>query len=152
MKKKRASATYDRVSVICDNVKLPFARKFIKKVAARILSLLNERGTYLSILFVNDTKMSELNYKYRKTGKATDCLAFPMREGTDRNLHPEMLGDVVISVEAARRNARTFRSTVRKETSLYIIHGILHLLGYKDTTSASIKRMKKLEEELLNRL
>ena len=55
-------------------------------------------------------------------------------------------------MDTARKNSRYFGSTVKKEISLYIIHGILHLLGFKDTTAPARKNMRRMEEGLLKRL
>lgn len=135
----------DRVSVIREKVNLPLSKVRIKKLAGRILSALKEKGAGVCIFFVSDAKMRKLNLKYRKIDRPTDCLAFPMREG-------RMLGDIVISVDTAKTNSRYFDSTVKKEITLYMVHGILHLLGFKDTTPSGKKRMRRMEEEIINRL
>ncbi len=135
----------NRVSVIHEKVDLPFSKIRIKKLADRILFALKEKDARVCIFFVSDAKIRELNLKYRKIDKPTDCLAFPMREG-------RMLGDIVISVDTAKINSRYFDSTVKKEITLYMVHGILHLLGFKDTTPSAKKRMRRMEEEIINRL
>lgn len=135
----------DRVSVIHEKVDLPLSKIRIKKLAGRILSELKEKNARVCIFFVSDAKMRELNLKYRKINRPTDCLAFPMREG-------KMLGDIAISMDTAKINSRYFDSTVKKEITLYMVHGILHLLGFKDTTPSGKKRMRRMEEEIINRL
>lgn len=134
-----------RVDVISEGVNLPLSKVRIKRLTSRILSELKKKNAGVCIFFVNDAKMRKLNLKYRKIDRPTDCLAFPMRESG-------MLGDIVISVDTARSNSRYFGSTVKKEISLYIIHGILHLLGFKDTSASARKKMRGMEEDVLKRL
>lgn len=141
-----------RVSVISEKIRLPLSKAKIKRLAEKILSILKEKNAKVCIFFVNDAKMRKMNLKYRGIDRPTDCLAFPMREGAGNKIHREILGDIVISVETARKNSGYFDSTVKKEISLYIIHGILHLLGLKDTTASARKRMRRMEEGLLKRL
>lgn len=142
----------NRVSVISEKVNLPLSKVQIKKLAGKVLSVLKEKNSKVCIFFVSDAKMRKMNLRYRKIDRPTDCLAFPMREGFGGKIHREILGDIVISVDTAKTNSRYFNSTVKKEISLYIIHGILHLLGFKDTTVSASKKMKRREEELLKQL
>lgn len=140
------------VSIISEGVTLPLPKAEIKRTAGKILSLLKERDSKIALVFVSDQRIRKLNRKYRRADRATDCLAFPMREGIDKRLNPQLLGDVVISVDAAKRNARLFGTSVKTEIKLYIIHGILHLLGFKDTALAGRKKMEGIQEDILRRL
>ena len=153
----------NRVSVISEKVNLPLSKVQIKKLAGKVLSVLKEKNSKVCIFFVSDAKMRKMNLRYRKIDRPTDCLAFPMREappfhqkgrdeGAGGKIHREILGDIMISVDTAKTNSRYFNSTVKKEVSLYIIHGILHLLGFKDTTVSASKKMRRREEELLKQL
>ncbi len=103
----------------------------------------------VSIILVTDNYIRELNRKYRGVEEATDVLAFPMQEGEFSGLHPQLLGDVVISVERAEEQAREFNHRLEEELSLLTIHGILHLLGYDDSTVRDRKRMKDKEKAIL---
>lgn len=133
------------VSVISKKAGLPFSKTRIKALTRRILSILKEEDSRVCIFFVNDAKMRSLNLKYRKVDRPTDCLAFPMREDG-------ILGDIAISADTARSNSKYFGSTLKKEIILYVIHGILHLLGFKDTTPSAKKRMRTMEKKVINRL
>jgi probable rRNA maturation factor len=84
----------------------------------------------LSLLFVNDLQIQALNRRYLRIDKPTNVLAFPMREGEFSVLHPQLLGDLVISVETAQRQKKRFGLDEMKMVTLLMIHGILHLLGY----------------------
>jgi probable rRNA maturation factor len=85
----------------------------------------------LSLLLVNDAQIQALNLRYLGRDKPTNVLAFPMREGEFSTLHPHLLGDLVISVETARRQMKRFGLDEMKMVILLMIHGILHLVGYE---------------------
>lgn len=114
-------------------------------MARRLLEYEGINDAELSILFVNDSEMQELNYKYRGEAVPTDVLAFPMQDVQC----PRLLGDVVISVETAKREAEARGYELDREMALYLTHGILHLLGYDDIRSADRKIMRRKEKELL---
>lgn len=100
----------------------------------------------LSLYFVGDTKSRDLNREYLKRDVPTDVLAFSMREGLDAD--NGLLGDVVISTHRALANAERFGTSVEEEITRYIVHGVLHLLGYDDEGQER-ERMREREEILL---
>ena len=122
----------------------------IVRCAEQVLKAMSEEEAELSLVLVNDMYIRNLNWKYRKNDFATDVLAFPMRD--EKGLSGEIIGDVVISVETARREARKRNKDIKDELDLYFVHGILHLLGYDDEKSRARKRMKAKERELLRLL
>jgi probable rRNA maturation factor len=86
-----------------------------------------------------------LNLQYRAKDKSTDVLSFPLAD----ELQPHLLGDVVISVETAARQAQRRRHSLREEIQTLLIHGILHLLGYDHEISRSEAiRMHRKEREV----
>lgn len=129
--------------------KVRIDRKKIAKRAEFILKVMGEKEAELSLLFVNDSYIRRLNWKYRKINSKTDVLAFSMREGSGLSKDSLILGDIVISTETAKREAARRRSSIQKEISLYLIHGILHLLGYDDRKTSGRKRMRQKQRELL---
>lgn len=124
----------------------------IERITKKVLELEKKKGFTLSITYVTDAQIRRLNKKYRGEDSYTDVLAFSMIEG--RHIRGEVgyLGDIVISLDAAKRQAKYFDSTKDKELKLYLIHGILHLLGYDDQTKRHIKKMKKRERELFKKV
>lgn len=101
-------------------------------------------------MFVGDEIMRELNRRFRGLDRTTDVLSFPMQEGLDSGVHPFLLGDVVISMDAASRQARRRRHSLEKEMDVLLIHGVLHLLGYDHTGSERQRReMRRRERQLL---
>jgi probable rRNA maturation factor len=125
----------------------------VRETAEKILSDLGCHGCELSILLVDDDEMTHLNLEYLARDHPTNVLAFPMREGEDTHLHPDLLGDVIISTETAEREAHHRGVTLQEEMALLLVHGILHLLGYDhegDPDEAATMEAK--EQEILNRL
>jgi probable rRNA maturation factor len=145
-------------------------RRWIAKQARKLLRLLNCPDDELSVLFVDDDEMAELNGRYRGEEIPTDVLAFPMREGLFVSLQPGLLGDVVISVETARRQIRPGGSSGRgtrsdagplevtggdplgKEVIRLLTHGALHLLGYDHQNPAGTRKMRAQERWCLQEL
>jgi probable rRNA maturation factor len=122
----------------------------------RSLSLHNVE---ISVLFVNDKKMRELNLQYRGKDKTTDVLSFPQIERFKpfKQLKPLErlipLGDIVISLPQAKRQSKEHGLTLYAEVSWLLIHGLLHLLGYDHETGAyRAGKMRKTEMELLAEL
>jgi len=104
----------------------------------------------LSVVFTGDEKIAQLNERYLGRKGPTNVLAFPMRNGAAGGFESRMLGDVVISVDAARREAAELGETVQNRVDRLIVHGILHLLGYDhERSSAEARRMEKEEKRLL---
>ena len=80
---------------------------------------------------------------------ATDVLAFAMQEGEFTQITPDLLGDVIISVETAQRQAQEAGHSVKQELGILLIHGLLHLAGYDHMTDEEAIRMQAKEKELL---
>ena len=107
----------------------------------------------LSILFVDDPYIRELNRNYLHRNKPTNVIAFPMGKGEFASLHPQLLGDLVISVETALRQSRQFGLTGMEMIVLLMIHGILHLVGYDHEGSRKEAReMTMKQKEIFQRV
>ena len=90
----------------------------------------------LSILFVDDDRMAAMNQEYLNRTGPTNVIAFPMREGPFGDVSPQLLGDVVISVDTTAREALNAGTSFDRRMGELLIHGILHLLGYDHETSS----------------
>jgi probable rRNA maturation factor len=141
----------NRIEITNKQRKIRLPQKKIKLLVKKILAFLNIRDKTLSVLFVDDEQIRNLNRIYRKKNLPTDVLAFSMQEGKFTHINPEILGDVVISVETAKKRAKEQNSTLFKEISLYLIHGILHLLGFNHSLKCK-KKIKRKEDELFLKL
>lgn len=99
----------------------------------------------ISVLLVDDEKIKELNKRHLRRHRPTDVISFRMWEGPFDKIHPEILGDVVVNVEQAKRSGKYFKW----ELSLYVVHGLLHLLGYIDDTKDNAAQMQKRCDKIL---
>ncbi len=130
-----------------DKVKLD--RLKIIRCARSVLENMQETDSELSLVFVTDSYIRKLNRRYRNIDSKTDVLAFSMREGVGLSKKSPILGDVIVSTETAKKEAKKRHIPIHKEVNLYIVHGILHLLGYNDEKPIDRKKMKRKEAELL---
>ncbi len=103
----------------------------------------------LSILFTNNEKIKTLNREYRSIDKATNVLSFSMREGISVPFD-NILGDIVISEEYARNEAKEMGITEEERIIQLLIHGVLHLIGYDHEKEAEYEKMKKKEDFYFN--
>ncbi len=104
----------------------------------------------LTIYVTTDAEIRVLNRKFHATNAATDVLSFPMRGGESQPR--PYIGDVVVSYDRARVQARAARWRIADELDLLAVHGILHLLGYDDLTPRKRGQMWKRQEEILGRV
>ena len=103
----------------------------------------------VSLTFVNDKFIQQLNKRYRGVDSPTDVLAFAMQEGSYAEINPGLLGDVVISVDTAERQAKELGHALERELAILLIHGLLHLVGYDHIEPSDAKLMRSKEEKIL---
>ncbi len=100
----------------------------------------------LNFIFCPDDYLLEINRKYLKHDYYTDIITFPYRQ------HPEPLeADIYISIDRVKENATNLGVSFQDELLRVIIHGVLHLLGYKDKSPEDLARMREMEEQCLQR-
>lgn len=100
------------------------------------------------MVLVDDGAIRRLNSQYLSRDRSTDVLAFPQQQGLS-SPQPHLLGDVVISVETAARQAKAQGHSLAHELAVLLIHGILHLVGYEDSTPSARRRMWAEQARLL---
>ena len=120
----------------------------LRKIAETLLRALKQSRAELSIALVGDREMRPLNARYRKKKQTTDVLSFLVE--TQPISGGKILGDVVISVEQARRQAKERGTTLKSEVVSLLIHGILHLLGYDHEKSPRQARIMLANERKLH--
>lgn len=128
------------------------------KVASKTLSLLGVKGTVgISLAMVGAKRIKSLNKKYRRVANTTDVLAFgasPAKK--DRFIEPpdkvRRLGEIIICLDAAKTQAKFFSHPLKEELAILLVHGILHLLGWRDETPKEKKEMREMEEKVLKGL
>ena len=109
----------------------------------------------VSVLYTDDSFISELNDQYRGEKNATDVLSFPMMSPEEMDIasgFPDVLGDIVISLDTAGRQAEERGVSLREEVGLLLIHGCLHLLGYDHDDPTGEAIMWQKQETALNLL
>ncbi len=133
--------------------KLKLNRSALKTRLGALLTSVGRKDAELSVLFVGDRAMRSLNRRYRGKDKTTDVLSFALQEGGFSHVQPGMLGDIVISVPAAGRQARDAGHSVQREIDQLLVHGLLHLLGYDHERGiGEARRMRRREQQLLLRV
>lgn len=111
------------------------------------MRLLKENRTELSLVLVNNRQIRRLNARYRNEDRPTDVLSFPTAGLPSVGLR--VLGDVVISVEQANKQAKERGRTLADELEALLIHGILHLLGYDhERSEREARTMRRLERRI----
>jgi probable rRNA maturation factor len=122
----------------------------VQRLAERMLAALALEHAELSILLCDDGIMRGLNRDYRKRDRATDVLAFAMREGEPiATTGAAVLGDIVISLPTAARQARANGWGLRSEVTALLAHGLLHLLGFDHQTAPTERRMRARTDALI---
>ena len=127
----------------------PFRHGELLWRAEAMLESLGLPDAELSILLCDDATIRSLNRRYRKKDRATDVLAFPMQEGPGPEANAGLLGDVVISLPTARRQAAEHDRPIIEEVTFLLAHGLLHLLGYDHANRGQEREMKARTEDLL---
>jgi probable rRNA maturation factor len=118
--------------------------------AKKLLAAVDERDSSLSLTVVDDAAIRELNRDHRGKDKPTDVLSFPMFEGGDAPQAgvERMLGDVVISIDTARRQAAEYDATLQRELYRLLIHGLLHVMGHDHEEAGERAEMETQERRL----
>jgi len=111
------------------------ALKKIKQTVQVILNALDCPDGEISILIVDDPQIEELNQQYLNREGPTNVIAFAMREGEFADLSPHLLGDVVISMDTAAKEAQIAATSMERRFNELLVHGVLHLMGFDHETS-----------------
>lgn len=130
------------VHVRSEHAEGAYASRVLRESGRRFLEALGVGGE-LSVMVVNDRRIRALNREWREIDKATDVLSF------EQDPSIGVLGDVVISLDTARRQARGDGRPLSQELSRLLAHGVLHLLGHDHQKPAQARRMAQAEIDLL---
>lgn len=153
----------DKIKVIINNnqknVKIPTGlRMLVRRCCNAVLMNEGFEGSIeISVTFVDNEQIKDLNYKYRKKNIPTDVLSFSLGEEEDYSTDPatgsKLLGDVIISIEKALEQSQRYGNSLQKEVSHLTVHGMLHLLGYNHENGGMEKvRMREKEESIMSQL
>lgn len=133
-------------------------KKLIKKACETTLDKEGfDSPAEVSVTFVDDDEIKELNSQFRNIDRSTDVLSFPLSDNGVYDVNPEnnhlLLGDVVLSLEHALLQANEYGHTFERETAYLTVHSMLHLLGYDHVNSEEEKNiMRNREEQVMNLL
>ena len=149
----------EKIKVIITNdqkeVKIPTGvRMLVRRCCNAVLTFEDfSEPAEISVTFVDDERIHEINKEHRNIDSSTDVLSFPLGENGeyDRNLDTGacLLGDIVISVPTAVRQAKTYGHTLQREIGFLTVHSMLHLLGYDHEDDKMKKAMREKEEFIL---
>ena len=139
--------------------KLQVSEELIEKIKDIILECLDYEGyddDYdISLSFVDNKEIHELNKLYRGIDRPTDVLSFPMLDEEldfDIELEEKSLGDIVISLEREFEQSVDYNHSFEREVCFLVCHSMFHLLGYDHDTEENTKEMREKEEYILNKL
>lgn len=133
---------------------IPLQDASLARFLAKVQRELKLGGREVTVCFISDREIAQLNRRFRGKSKPTDVLSFPAN-GTDAKeftsgSEEEILGDIAVSPQAARRNAKRFGRTLEDEIRVLILHGVLHLAGYDHETDSG--QMERIESRLRRKL
>lgn len=142
------------IDIDTQGMELPLNEEQISEFLERLLVRLEVSDKELSILFCDDQQMTEFNGRYRQKEGPTDILSFPQQETLDMDfpVDESILGDMIISADTLKRNAKYFIVEEKVELYRLLIHGTLHLLGHDHETNDSTEPMLLFQEALLEEL
>lgn len=121
---------------------------------------LNGSNLIITITLTTPEEIRKINLEYRRIDMSTDVLSFPMFERHEleekiknRNFeHEDLLGDIIISIERVKEQAKEYGHSFERELSYMIVHGFYHLMGYDHIEEKDKKEMRPKEEKILNDL
>jgi probable rRNA maturation factor len=138
------------VITIANRQRIPVDGRRIRRTVRTALAALGVADHEVSLTLVDDRRIRALNTRYRGVRRSTDVLAFPLAGPEAAPVR--VLGEAVISVETARRQARRLGHSLREEIDLLCCHACLHLVGYDDRDPLEARLMHAREMSLLGQL
>lgn len=120
----------------------------VKRSLGKILEALGKKDREVSLVFMDDEGITDINRQYLGRDCSTNVIAFSMNEGEFGSINPSVLGDIVISAETALRDAQAGGLSIEDELDYLMIHGILHLLGYDHELPGETEEMRRKGKEI----
>ncbi|MBL4694798.1 rRNA maturation RNase YbeY [Candidatus Gracilibacteria bacterium] len=149
----KLSVTKEAKCAVANKVFVELSEKFEKVMKKRITEKIKKRNGEVDLVFVSDKKMQEMNLEYRKKNSPTDIISFAYLEVTEYEDWEEsediIVGDIFISVETAKKQAKEQKHSLEKEMRILFVHGMLHLFGFDHQNDAQEKEMEKWAKKVL---
>jgi probable rRNA maturation factor len=141
-----------QILLIHRHSEIPFSidPESIETVVRFVLESEKQSADFLTVEFLSDARTRQLHKKFFGDPSSTDCMSFPI--DIDDHLQPRHLGDLIICPKTALLHAKNDSSLFFDELTLYLVHGMLHLLGYDDIALAPRKKMKQREGKIMKAL
>ena len=137
-----------RISIASPQEAVPINRGHVREIARTVLTGEGKGEAEISVAFVDNPTIHRLNMRYLQHDEPTDVLSFPLSAPSAKRLS----GELVIGVEVALAAAAERGHDVQAELALYVIHGLLHLCGYRDETKTAAREMRERERHYLREL
>jgi probable rRNA maturation factor len=124
----------------------PAQKTLLRKWLSNIIKKESRKANQINFIFCSDNYLLEINRQYLQHDYYTDIITFDLSEGK------EIVADIYISIDRVKDNAKSNSTTIKNEMHRIMVHGILHLLGYKDKSPADKKKMTAAEDTCLKQL
>ncbi len=143
-----------KIQIENNQTKIKIHLRNVRSTVRTLLNIMDCANKEISISFVDDKTIQQLNNIYLQKNKPTNVLSFSLQEGEYGNINPDILGDIIISAETAQRDAAIGNLSLSEEIVFLIIHGLLHLLGFnhENTTKIQTAKMRMKEKELFQNI
>lgn len=122
---------------------------YLDKIINRTLKLEKVKSANLSIVFIDDDLMHELNKKYRGIDRTTDVLSFAFEDNNKICYNIRQLGEIYISIPQMIKQAKEYQHSEKRELAFLVVHGLLHLLGYDHTKGIEEEKIMFSKQELV---
>ena len=148
--RKRKSRSLSQIEITAV-LRLPFSQKALGDFLKKILKHLGFKRSHLSLFFVTDAEMKKWHRKLMGINSTTDVISLSQLEGVKSPNPLNSIGDIIVCVPEAKRRAASVGVEFSEELGRYVIHGLLHCIGYNDLTPKPRKRMWDLQEKLVKK-
>ena len=126
---------------------------YLNDVIKATLEHENALDAYLSVIFVDNKEIQEINRNYRNIDRVTDVISFDLEDNNEQIIGDRILGDIYISIDKMKEQATLYNHSEKRELSFLTCHGLLHLLGYDHVNSKEEEKiMFDLQDEILSSL
>ena len=135
----------NEINIFYEHSKLPIIEKNLKLLCEGIFNYKQYVSYNISIIFINDEKLKDMKKQYFNQNLYTDVIAFNLNDESE-----DLEGEVYLSFDAIKINSKLYKTNLNNEIKRVITHGILHLMGHKDSTMVEKNKMTQLEDFFIN--
>lgn len=140
------------VNIIDQQTDLKIPVDQVKKLVQQVIQEEGQQCDEVNLYFVDTPTICQLHEQFFNDPSPTDCISFPIDEEQGEEVHSRLLGEIFVCPATAITYAAEHQENPYKETTLYIVHGLLHLMGYDDLEDEDISLMRQAEERHMQNL